>query len=118
LHLPLADLSSRENLRRAYLNVMTVAGDKAHDWPAKGNYIEPGRARTSALVWQLFGHDTSKPWDKQPGLTKAPDIVQMPLHTSNLLHDHELRMVVQWIDMGAQFEPPAAANGIDPPSTQ
>jgi hypothetical protein len=112
LHLPLGDLSNQANLRQAYANLMTPARDNSQVRPAEGKYIDPGRARTSPLLWQLFGEDTSRPWDKQTGLTKAPKIVQMPPHSSTLLRDYELRTIIQWVDMGAQFESLAGSNGI------
>jgi len=65
-----------------------------------GRYVDPGRARTSPLIWHIFGRNTSRPWDE----TFSPQSVtvdQMPPAGSATLTDDERRTLVEWIDMGA-----------------
>jgi outer membrane protein assembly factor BamB len=74
---------------------------------AEDRYIDPGRARTSYLVWLLFGRDTSRPWDRDE---TAPR--EVPASHLDLLDGAERRTIVEWIDLGARWgmTPPA---GID-----
>lgn len=62
-------------------------------------YVTPGAARTSALVWAVFGRTTSRPWDK-PASGPAPK--PMPPAGSPSLTPIEKRAILEWIDMGAQ----------------
>jgi len=65
-----------------------------------GKYVDPGRARTSPLIWRIFGRNTSRPWDE----TFSPQSVtvdKMPPAGSAALTDDEKRTFVEWIDMGA-----------------
>jgi hypothetical protein len=57
------------------------------------------RARTSPLVWHLFGRNTSGPRDRAP-----PDSAIQALHPkcSELLNEDEERTMIEWIDLGAQ----------------
>jgi len=63
-------------------------------------YVVPGRARTSPLVWLLFGRNTARPWDgeaaeAQPALAcggGAP------------LEAEERAILVEWIDLGAFWD--------------
>jgi hypothetical protein len=67
-----------------------------------GRYVHPGSARTSPLTWSLYGRNTSRPWD---GIAAAGQAVaKMPPDTSPALTDEERRTVVEWIDLGAQWE--------------
>jgi len=62
-------------------------------------YIDPGRARTSPLIWRIFGRNTSRPWDE----TFSPQsgtVDQMPPAGSAALTADEKRTFVEWIDMG------------------
>lgn len=66
---------------------------------AEDSYIDPGRARTSYLVWLLFGRDTSRPWDRDevtPG--------EVPASHLDLLDGAERRTIVEWIDLGARWD--------------
>jgi hypothetical protein len=69
---------------------------------ADDRLVDPGRARTSYLIWLLFGRDTSRPWDR--------DRIAREVPTSHLdlLSDDERRIFVEWVDLGAQWdmEPP------------
>jgi len=50
---------------RAYENLLAVEqADRPDEY--RGKYVQPGEARTSPLVWHLFGRNTSRPWDGAP----------------------------------------------------
>lgn len=59
-----------------------------------------GAARTSPLVWHLFGRKTTRPWDG-PQLT-AEAVERMPPKEAIPLTDDELRTIIEWIDLGAE----------------
>jgi len=61
-------------------------------------YIHPGRARTSPLVWRIFGRNTAQPWDRS---VPAGKIARMPPPGYAPLTAEERRMIVEWIDLGA-----------------
>jgi hypothetical protein len=109
LHLsPAAGQPADHDPRRAYA-ALTMAdaapgGDQAR--PA-GRYVDPFRARTSWLVWQLSGANTSRPWDAGGGSSPTRDrkVRQMPPpDKGGPLKPEELRTIIQWIDMGAPYE--------------
>ena len=52
-----------------------------------GNYVNPGSARTSPLIWHIFGRDTSRPWDADPA---GEAVTKMPPSVAGALTD-ELR---------------------------
>jgi hypothetical protein len=66
-----------------------------------GKNVTPGSARTSRLVWAVFGKNTSRPWDR----TAAAAV---PAHTqpapASTLTPSEKRTIVEWIDLGAHLE--------------
>jgi hypothetical protein len=66
------------------------------DGPALGKYVHPGRARTSPLVWHVYGANTARPWDEGPRTVPAP----MPFAGAGLT-DEEKRVLAEWIDLGA-----------------
>ena len=68
-----------------------------------GTYIHPGRARTSPVIWHIFGHETSRPWDLT-GPFSVPDV-------SSQLSAKERRVLVEWIDMGASWSQSGNAAG-------
>lgn len=105
LHLPLVAEKPRESdLQRAY-EALTVPAEKsagAKTWPATGKYVDAGRARTSWLIWQITGANTSRPWD-QPA--RSQKITRMPAHEKMPpLPASDIRTLIEWIDLGAQFE--------------
>ena len=59
-----------------------------------------GAARTSPLVWSLFGRNTSRPWDGT-SLTSGK-IGRMPPPGSAPLTGAERRTIIEWIDLGAE----------------
>ncbi len=69
--------------------------------PGRGTYVHPGSARTSPVIWHLFGRNTSRPWDGDAGTRAIP---RMPANSSVQLTDQDRRMFVQWIDLGAMWD--------------
>ncbi len=56
-------------------------------------------ARTSPLIWRLFGRNTSRPWDREP----APaSLDRMPPDGAEPLTDDERRLIIRWVDLGAE----------------
>lgn len=113
LHLPLSAARPAESdLRRAYSALLAPAAGKASKQAGTlpdGTYVDPGRARTSWLLWQLTGRDTSRPWDHPapPSLTKPRKVTPMPPSGKAApLTQEQLRTFVQWIDLGAPYEAP------------
>jgi hypothetical protein len=66
-----------------------------------GKYVHPGRARTSPLVWNLFGRNTSRPWD---AVDARGPIKRMPPAGAEPLSEDEKRALVEWIDLGALWD--------------
>ena len=66
----------------------------------RGKYVDPGRARTSRLVWAISGRNTAQPWDR---IETVPATKRMPPAGSAPLTEDELRTIIEWIDLGAQF---------------
>ncbi|MBN2131455.1 MAG: hypothetical protein JW741_18285 [Sedimentisphaerales bacterium] len=66
-----------------------------------GRYVHPGRARTSSLIWRLYGRRTSRPWDEPA--PKGP-VVTMPPAGAEPLREGEKRTFVEWIDTGALWD--------------
>ena len=62
-----------------------------------GNYVHPGSARTSPLVWHIFGRDTSRPWDADRA---GGAVATMPPSVAGSLTDDERATLVEWIDLG------------------
>lgn len=82
---------------RAYVSLLE--GFDAEAAPYAGNeYVHPGQARTSFLIWALFGRNTARPWD-----TDRLDIgiERMPPPGHDILTPEEIRMFIEWIDLGA-----------------
>jgi hypothetical protein len=67
-----------------------------------GRYVDPGRARTSRLVWAILGRNTSRPWDH---VTASPPLKPMSSHGPIPLTEEEKQTIIEWIDLGAQFNP-------------
>jgi hypothetical protein len=71
-------------------------------------YVQPGSARTSFLVWQVLGQDVSRPWDRAATGhgASARAIKKMPPDKAAPLSPEEVRLLIEWIDLGAQWETP------------
>jgi hydrazine synthase alpha subunit-like protein len=61
-------------------------------------YVQPGSARTSWVIWQLYGRNTSRPWDRA---IARPKIRSMPPAQATALTEAEKQTIVEWIDLGA-----------------
>ena len=66
----------------------------------RGKYVDPGCARTSRLVWAIFGKNTARPWDR---IETVPAVKRMPPAGSAPLTEDGRRAIIEWIDLGAQF---------------
>jgi hypothetical protein len=64
-------------------------------------YVHPGQARTSPMVWHLYGVNTSRPWDGPAARQPAKPI---PPEKSHPLSPDETAVLVRWIDLGARGE--------------
>lgn len=73
-----------------------------------GALVEPGRARTSRLVWQLLGRNTSRPWDTDPKRPEARPQTLASTGPGAQLSADEVRTIILWIDLGAPFDAPTA----------
>jgi len=109
---PVRHASAAAYFNRAYesLLVADISGEGENSY---GQYVHPGRARTSPLIWRVFGRNTSRPWDAeiaQKALKQMP-----PPGKSKPLSEDEKRTFVEWIDMGALWNgiPAARHSGID-----
>jgi hypothetical protein len=87
------DLASYRNL----LNGRKPGGEGAVEY----KYVHPGSARTSPLVWNLMGRNTSRPWD---GNVESATVKQMPPEGAEPLGDEQKRTLMEWIDLGAAWE--------------
>jgi len=119
-HLPLTMAAfSAQACAAAYTSLLApVAEDQGHRMPRPGRYVDAGRARTSWLVWQLAGTRTDRPWDRCSDTTPSgasPRKVQPmpPPGKGTPLRAEEVRTVIQWIDLGAQY---AAPETTEPPA--
>ena len=101
--LPFGSLADEAGARRAYEGLLTqqAGGDSA-----RGPLVDSGSARTSRLIWRLFGRDTSQRSDRG-----APEMHPIPSDHANLLSDEERRVFVEWIDLGAQWDLPEVSGG-------
>lgn len=93
-----ADLTGVDDtsFNRTYESLLTT-GDK----PGRGKYVHPGKARTSPLIWHLYGRKTSRPWDEADrGRTPR----RMPPESAPALTEGEKRTFVEWVDMGALWD--------------
>jgi hypothetical protein len=61
-------------------------------------YVQPGQARTSPLIWHIFGRNTSRPWD---GAAVEKPFKPIPPGSLELLTSQERQAFVKWIDFGA-----------------
>jgi hypothetical protein len=95
---------------RAYETLVRGLAPRYDGWIA-GAYVHPGRARTSPLVWHLFGRNTARPWDGDAAMHEAK-----PIPEDVELTAEERRLFVEWIDLGALWEgiPGAEAMGEAP----
>jgi hypothetical protein len=93
------------DLARAVYEVLLEPAAGSPDGDVRGKYVDPGRARTSALVWHLLGKNTSRPWDGD-AVRGTPKPI--PVDAKLPLTAEETRRFVEWIDIGAPWS--AASN--------
>lgn len=89
-----ADGKTRYN--RSYVSLLATEKQSGY-----GKYVHPGSARTSPLIWSIFGRNTSRPWDNTFSEKK---VIQMPPNGNQALTRDEKRTFVEWIDMGALWD--------------
>jgi hypothetical protein len=108
--LPFGSLADEAGAWGAYEALLTK---QAGGGSARGPLVDPGNARTSQLMWRLFGRDTSQGPDRG-----AQTMTQIPSDHVDLLSDDERRIFVEWIDLGAQWDLPIeGSSGIEEGAT-
>jgi hypothetical protein len=93
-------LAHDDHAHRVY-QALLVPRSAGGDSAPVGEYIHMGRARTSPLVWHLFGRNTSRPWDDQWASRPEKPI---PPDSSAPIPANERSTIVEWIDMGARWD--------------
>jgi len=112
---PCGGNTGASRLDPAYVELLTPRAGAG--FPAR--WVEPGRARASPLVWQVFGRNTSRPWDPTASRPWVPD----PRCEAPRLPEGERRTLLEWIDLGAMWDaaagagPSAAGTGVQGPRT-
>ncbi len=66
-----------------------------------GKYLVPGEARNSPLIWRILGRKTTRPWDPP---ADTGDIRPMPPKHASPMTKEEIRMIIEWIDLGAVWD--------------
>jgi hypothetical protein len=94
-----ADVTAPDFARLVYEILLEPAAG-APDKDVRGTYVDPGRARTSPLVWHLLAKNTSRPWDGAASQGKPKPI---PADAKQPLTAEETRIFVEWIDIGAPW---------------
>jgi hypothetical protein len=93
----LADGSSEDADEETSYKTFLTAGSR----PGYGKYVHQGRARTSLLIWRIFGRNTSRPWDDT---FSWQEVLPMPPADGQALSPDEKRIFTEWIDMGAIWD--------------
>ncbi len=85
---------------RAYLSLLATRGGDGTG-TCEWQYVDPGQARTSPLIWHLFDRNTARPWDGD-----VASRVAKPLPKSDVppLSELERRTFIEWVDMGALWD--------------
>jgi len=91
--------NTEENAARLYERLM-VSQAGSQDPSLIGEYVHPGRARTSPLVWHIMGRNTSRPWDP---VSRSAATASIPFSSPSMMSPLEKRVVIEWIDMGARW---------------
>ena len=101
---------------RAYVDLVSTAdGGRDDTAPVVGDYVHPGQARTSPLIWRLFGRNTSRPWDAGDEPTKP--IGKCPPESAQPLTDDERLTFIEWVDLGGAWDSTSWAEPTDPSET-
>jgi hypothetical protein len=101
----LVDHSSHAYFSRAYESLLAAHNPAGERRSAFGRYVHAGQARTSPLIWHLFGRNTSRPWDL--AARSSSPAKRMPPGGAQALTEDEKRTFVEWIDTGALWDVPA-----------
>ena len=99
-----AQAGDKTYFNRSYESLLTP-GDR----PGSGKYVHPGRARTSLVIWRIFGRNTSRQWDDTFSQQK---ISRMPPDGNDALTRDEKRTFTEWIDMGAFWDGVPGSNNL------
>ena len=92
--LPVADSGKEKHfVNRSYQTLLAGINEGGY-----GKYVHPGKARTSRLIWHIFGRNTSRPWDNS---LSQKQVLKMPPDQDRKLSDDEKKTFIEWIDMGA-----------------
>ena len=99
--------SQAQHVYRTLLATDSADGDSADgdsadgDSVSAGPYVHMGQARTSPLVWHLFGRNMSRAWD---GPSTGRPAKPLPPDSSVIVTAAERRTIIEWIDRGAHWE--------------
>jgi len=97
----------RGKFDRAYLALVGTEKLPEQGKVAPGDYVHPGRARTSPLVWWILGKNTARPWDEA-----TPEVSPLATHPPDGAEEmtaEERATIVEWIDLGAAWDDGYAA---------
>jgi hypothetical protein len=108
------EISSGNALDPAAVYRMLLGSEGQPDTaPPRGAFVHPGTARTSPLTWHLLNANTSRPWDGEwASRPWKPIPPEAPVQVS----EAERRTIIEWIDLGAAYEGPAAIPDASPKS--
>lgn len=96
---------TERDAEHAYTLLLGLEGpkDNGGESPTK-RYVDIGRARTSPLIWELLGKDSSRPWDRGSirAVLQDGEAAALPrAEHSGCVSGRELRALIEWIDLGA-----------------
>ncbi|OHB72369.1 MAG: hypothetical protein A2V70_16430 [Planctomycetes bacterium RBG_13_63_9] len=97
---PVAHAGGGAYFNRAYESLL-APGASGDEEGSGGQYVHPGTARTSPLIWRIFGRNTSRPWDAATAPKRADPVSGCE---ANRLTEDERRTFAEWIDMGALWD--------------
>lgn len=99
---PVRDAAGRADADAARWAYQTLCAPQDESSPTalRWKYVDPGRARTSPLVWHVFGANTSRPWDGAAARPARP----IEPGQAEPLSPQEQAILVQWIDLGATWD--------------
>lgn len=93
---------------RSYVSLLAGFRLQSAERSSAGLYIDPGRARSSPLIWRLLGRNTSRPWDATFDGAASRGL---PHPDAAPLSADELQTMIEWIDLGALWDGIPVDNG-------